>query len=100
MKLPIINPGSLVTDITDKIYQYNVISEQEQTKRHIINKQCEALIEKIRADRDVFMQAVEQSFKERSGVYQGLFNLLDQGLNTNNPDIIQGALTGIVDQIK
>ena len=46
MKLPIINPGSLVTDIADKIYQYNVISEQEQTKRHIINKQCEALIEK------------------------------------------------------
>jgi predicted glycosyl hydrolase (DUF1957 family) len=90
----------LVGQIFDSAFNYLSVRQQEMTKREAIRAEAEVRIEQIRANKEMFMSYIENSFKERAYVYKELFDRLDKGIENNDIHLIDVAMTGIVSQIK
>ncbi len=76
------------------------ISQIEQTKRANINAIKEFEIEKIRAQKEVLKDYFEKTFSERRTNFDALFERLDKGIESGNLQLIQLALSVIVDIAK
>ncbi|EGR2205844.1 TPA: hypothetical protein ACMDVK_004476 [Vibrio parahaemolyticus] len=95
-----VNPLDAIDNIANHVTTWQTIKQQEETKRHEISAKRDVLIENIRAERDAFMEVIQQNYKERAIVYKELFERLDQSISSGNIEIAQLAMSGIVEQIK
>lgn len=95
-----IDASIVVGQVVESAFAYMTVRQQEMTKREAIRAEAEVRIEQIHASRDVFLSFIDHSFKERAYVYTELFNLLDKGIESNDPRLIDAAMMGIVSQIK
>lgn len=95
-----VNPLDAIDNIVNHVTTWQTIKQQEETKRHEISAKRDVLIENIRAERDAFMEVIQQNYKERAVVYNELFERLDQSISSGNIEIAQLAMSGIVEQIK
>lgn len=110
-KLPIPNPDNLPVDpisstassfstLVTVWKEYKTIAEAEKTKRHIISEQSAVAIKRIEAQKDVLKHYINSSFTERANQFNKLFSELDKGIETNNTQLIDLAMGGIVQQMK
>lgn len=95
-----VNPLDAINNIANHVSKWQETKEREKTNRHAISAKRDVLIESIRADRDMFIQALEMNYRERAVVYSGLFKALDSALESGNVEFAALAMGGIVEQIK
>ena len=95
-----VNPLEAIDNIAKHVTDWQKVKQEEQTKRHEISAKRDVLVENIRAERDAFMVVLQANYKERSVVYNELFERLDQSIETGNMEVAQLAMSGIVEQIK
>jgi hypothetical protein len=60
--------------------EYKIVAEEEQTKRRGIEAWEKTVIEKIKVDRDVLIQYLENSFDERAKNFRFLFEKVDRAI--------------------
>ncbi len=87
---------SAVDKLMDSYQNYLLISEQEQTKRATINSWRGIRLEEIRSQKELLSQYLHHCFAERRTVIDGFFNALDKGLENNNIETINLAISGIL----
>lgn len=80
--------------------EYKKTSEEETTKRVQINAWKEANLAKISAQRSILEQYLTATFNERSDTISALFERLDKGIESGNPDLINATLGGIIEIAK
>lgn len=102
VKVPL-DPTALVRGLLEMATvakDYLNTREAEITKREQIRNNANIQIEKIRAQKEIFMKFIEVQYAERSMVYEKLFDQLDKGTENDNDKLIEGALSAIITQIK
>lgn len=72
------------------------IHEEEETKRVEIRARKEVDLERIRAQKAILENYLENTFSERKAVISGMFMALDKGIEANNNELIQQSLGAIV----
>lgn len=75
---------------------YKKVVEVERTRRELIAARREVELERIRSQRHLLEGYLQQVFAERRDIIAGLFERLDQGLDSGNDALIQQCLGGIV----
>lgn len=75
---------------------YKKVVEVERTRRDLIAARREVELERIRSQRHLLESYLQQVFAERREIIAGLFERLDQGLDSGNDALIQQCLGGIV----
>lgn len=95
-----VNPLDSINNISSHVLEWKQIKETEQTKREEIKAKRDVLIANIQAERDAFIENLRENYKERTYVYQNLFERLDSALESGQVEVAQLALSGIVEQIK
>jgi ribonucleotide reductase alpha subunit len=78
------NPAQCLNTLVQAWHEYQVIVEQEKTKRRDLESQEKVTLAAIKAKRDILIQYLEQSFDERSENFQRLFHLVDQSLSSGD----------------
>ncbi|SNY41243.1 hypothetical protein SAMN06265827_12823 [Orenia metallireducens] len=95
-----LHPLFALKETIDKGINLLKVREQETTKRHIIDKQAEVIIEKIRSERDNFQLYIEESFKERANNFDKCFELLDKGIENEDISAVNAAVHLITKQME
>ena len=72
------------------------IHEEEEAKRVEIRARKEVDLERIRAQKAILENYLENTFSERKAVISGMFMALDKGIEANNNELIQQSLGAIV----
>lgn len=83
-----------------EMINYFRIRQEEKTKRHIMDKKTEVIIEYIRTERNNFKDYIEKIFTERAMNYEKFFDLLDKGIDNGDINVIGAAVSLITSQIK
>lgn len=97
---PAMAAASAFNNIIDKYVEYKKFQEEQITKRVEIEAKRDVAIESIRSQKEIVMFTLTNIFKERGASLEKMFETLDKGIETNNADIINAALSGIVSVIK
>ncbi len=79
---------------------YEIVREQEKTKREAIASQRDVSIETIRAQRDLMQSAINQTFGERKKILEAQIHAMDHALNSGSTEVLNKALDGMVSVIK
>jgi len=82
--------------IVDAHKENQQVMEIEQTKRKAIEAQKEVELKKLKKQRKVLEQYLEETFSERKMVITKMFDVLDKGIDSNNLELIQQSLASIV----
>lgn len=98
--LDLLGVGEVLTTLTNAITEYGKVVEQEKTKRLGIEAQRDVMLEHLRGQKEVVMTFLQASFRERAYVLDKSFGLLDRGIETGDPSIMQAALTMIVTTVQ
>lgn len=93
----VINPIEVIKDITEAYYSYKEISESEKTKRQQIKSWERVNVDRIRAQREILMRYLDQSFDERKENFKRLFNILDQCIEQGNTESLALTLKSVID---
>lgn len=97
-------PATAIFDGISQLNQtrvdYEVVREQEKTKREAIAVHRDVSIEKIRAQRDLMQSAINQTFGERKQVLEAQIHAMDHALNSGNTEVLNKALDGMVSVVK
>lgn len=80
--------------------EYQIIAQQEQTKRREIDAWEKATIAEINAKRDVLMEYLDRSFDERAANFRVLFNIVDRAIESGNNEQVAFALHSITEIAK
>lgn len=98
------NPVSSATegfDMLVKAYaEYKVVCETEHTKRVAISAWKEVQVTKTNNQRASLELYLKESFVERRHVIDEMFKRLDDGIESNNPELISMAMTAIENTVK
>ncbi|SMG16097.1 hypothetical protein [Dethiosulfovibrio salsuginis] len=99
------NPSlSLSTDaiqsILKEFYNFKKIEEEEKTKRTQIIKEAEACIERIRSQKEIFLEYLEHEYKERASTYQKLFSGIDAAIEKGDTAMVNSLMQGVISQIQ
>jgi hypothetical protein len=86
--------------VVESIKEYNVIREQEETKREDIRARRDAAVAAINAQKELLMSYMEHAFAERSGVIQKLFATMDQAIATGDYTLLDRTLGGILTTVQ
>jgi hypothetical protein len=78
------NPAQCLNTLVQAWNEYQVIAEQEKTKRRDIEAWEKVTLAKIKAQRNFLIKYLEQSFDERSENFKRLFNLVDRSLSSGD----------------
>jgi len=72
----------------------------ESTKRAAISAWRDKNVTQLENQREFLEKYLAETFRERAGVISQFFDRLDRGIEDNNPELINAAITGIVDIAK
>lgn len=81
-------------------HEYKSIAAQEKTKRMAINSWETTRLAELANQKDLLKAHFEQTFQERKEMIDGFFQVLDKGLDNNNPEAINAALSGLVNIVQ
>lgn len=95
-----VNPLDALNTIATHVSEWQRIQEEEGTKRNAISAQRDVLVQRIQADREMFLEALRENYKERAVVYCKSFDMLDKAIESGQIEIAQLAMAGILEQIK
>ena len=95
-----INPAECLQQIVSAYTEYKIIAEQEQTKRREIEAWEEVTIAKIKAQRDLLMAYLNNSFDERAENFRCLFSVVERAMAVNNNNQLALALDSITELAK
>jgi len=88
-------------DIVASAYtEYEIIAEQEQTKRREIEAWEKQTITKINAQRELLMAYLDRSFDERAENFRALFTVVDNAIASGNNDQLALTLNSITEIAK
>lgn len=88
------------TLLMETFKEYNQIKQTEETKRGMIRAQRDVALERIKAQKEILQQYLQNSFGERANNFQKMFEILDEGLATGNDKAIGAAMNMIVKQME
>lgn len=77
-------------------HEYKKIAAQEKTKREAIEAWKDVRLTELKNQKEILKTYLEETFRERREMIDGLFEALDKGIDANNLDVINGAINGIV----
>jgi len=92
--------ASAANRLVDAYKEWQIVKEQETTKRMGINAQRDAIMEKIRTDREVLVGYMKGHFDTQGAALDGLFKGLDTALASGNPELVGPVLSSIVETVK
>lgn len=93
--LAALSPLAALETIVTSYADYKKTASQEKTKRRQIQAWQEVELEKIRAQRDLFMMYLERTFDERKANFAKFFEVLDHAVETDAVDVIGKTLDSI-----
>ena len=80
--------------------EYEIVREQEFTKRAAIESDLMQNMTKILAKREIILRHLSNSYSERSESLRHTFNILERALQDKNTEFVVAALGTIVEIIK
>lgn len=98
-----VSPLSAVDALTMLIkahQDYHQISQTEQTKRQAISAWSDVQVTKLNAQKELLQDYLSHTFAERRVVIDGMFKCLDEGISKGNSDLINNAMSSILDVVK
>lgn len=90
----------VLSELIGAYREYNRIKEEECTKRECIRAQRDVALCRIKAQKKILQQYLQETFKERARTFNKMFDMLDQGLASGDDKAIGLAMTVIVKQIE
>lgn len=78
----------------------SIITEHEKTKRAQIKSERDVSVKAIEENSKLLKLYLEKTFAERAETIQGMFELLDKGLESGKMDLASDAISAIVDITK
>ncbi|MBJ7417623.1 MAG: hypothetical protein JHC88_19580 [Niveispirillum sp.] len=97
------NPALLIDaikDVADAVQEWQVVKEQEATKREDIRARRDVALEKLRQQGQIMEQFLARSFDKQDRATQGLLDLLDKALEREAPDVLAPLLGALVSTVK
>ena len=97
-------PGQPLIDGLGQMHKaytdYQMLREQEQTKRLAILADRDATLEQIRAQRDVIAQALSASFELRRTGLQAQIQAMDKAIDRGDSEALHVVMEGMVKTIQ
>lgn len=81
-------------------HEYKKIAAQEKTKREAIEAWKDVRLTELSHQKEILKTYLEETFKERREMIDGLFDALDKGMDSGNMDVINAAIGGIINLSK
>lgn len=97
------DPTVIVESINNMVQaykEYKVVQEQEISKRVQIKAMRDIQIEQIRAMKETMIFYMAHTFEERAYTLSKMFDVLDQGIASNNSEIVDKTLHGIITTVQ
>ncbi len=88
------------TEVFNAFQSYVKVHEEQETAREKIRAERDVAVEAIREKAQLIRFALEKQFGERASNFTELFKQLDKGFENGNDKQIETALTGIVELSK
>lgn len=98
--IPVQAASSAFSSLIETHHEYKKIAAVEKTKREAISAWKDVRLTELKNQQKILREYLEYTFQERRQMIDGLFDALDKGLETNNLDVINGAINGIVNIAK
>ena len=99
-KDPVSNAAQGFNMLVSAYKEYKTICQQEHTKREAIQAWKEAQVGRTNAQREFLENYLKERFQERKHVIDEMFKRLDEGIETDNPQIISMAMSAIENTVK
>ncbi len=80
--------------------EYQQSAAEERAKRQAIQAWESVQLEKIRERRDVALKNLDLSFDERAELFEKLFSLADQAIESGNSEMLASTLNSMTDIAK
>lgn len=81
-------------------HEYKKIAAQEKSKREAVKAWKDVRLTELKNQKEILRSYLEETFKERRYMIDGLFEALDKGIEANNLDVINGVIGGIINVAK
>ena len=106
--IPTKNPATIPFDAASNSFlrilevrnEYKKIAAQEKTKREVIGAWRDVRLAELKNQQEILRLYLENTFKERRKMIDGLFEALDKGMEAGNIHVIDTAINGIVNIAK
>lgn len=85
------------TNLVNAWKDYKITAELEETKRENIRAWRDVNVKAIEKNTEILKHYLDSAFSERRQTIQGMFVLLDKGLASGDSQVINGALTSILE---
>lgn len=95
-----IDPNRAIEEMARAYREYQVVREQERTKRRQIEAQETVVLADIAAKRELFMEYLTRSFDERSTNFASLFERVDSALEKGDVQALALLTNAILDLAK
>lgn len=99
-RLPIVNgmgtASSALKMLMEAHNEYQKVAAQEETKRQAIEAWKEVRLTELHNQKELLRIYLEETFQERRYMIDGLFKILDKGIETGNMDTVNMAISGII----
>ena len=106
--IPTKNPATIPFDAASNSFlrilevrnEYKKIAAQEKTKREVIGAWRDVRLAELKNQQEILRLYLENTFKERRKLIDGLFEALDKGMEAGNIHVIDTAINSIVNIAK
>lgn len=88
------------TGLIDSWKQYQEIKQREMTRREAIRADRDIALANIKAQKDILELYLNRTFDERKHNFERLFKTLDIAIKNDNLELMNGALSSIVEIAK
>lgn len=95
MALGAISPDAALEAIINSYADYKKVVSQEKTKREEIRAWRDVELEKIAAQREIFLTYLERTFDERGANFAKFFEVLDHAVEIDAVDVITTTLDSV-----
>lgn len=89
-----------LSNLVGAYYNYQSVLEQETTKRQAIESWRETTLAQIQSQKHIVMTAIERSFAERREIYERMFAIVDQAIESNDNTRLAVALQCVTEVAK
>ena len=99
-KDPVSNAAQGFTMLVSAYQEYKTICQYEHTKRDAIQAWKEVQVGKTNAQREFLENYLKERFQERRHEIDEMFKRLDEGIASDNPELIGKAMSAIENTVK
>ena len=99
-KNPVSNAAKGFVMLVNAYADYKTVCQTEHTKREAISAWREVQLSKTNNQREFLESYLKERFIERRHVIDEMFHRLDQGIESDNPELISMAMTAIQNTVQ